>query len=488
MTISASLARIRSIAAVPLQRRRSQGGLRSLWFTIAFAMSVPVLLLVIGIHSQEGRLVGAGALVAMASVLLLGAWVMFYGNLHEQAALDAVRMVPGFERHLHFTLALGVVAVCAIEAVACGLAFGQGLNAAIVTLVVLTLLTTASNWPWLACAILVAALVGSPVAFGESTLPQMLMAFAAHRDVAGPIAVALCIGLLASVAPSVRRPARAPRTSARRDAAEVAASRARREVGGRWGDPKAPGTIVIQGWWRGGRLPPRDADPLQRALSGLPLDLHLTFGWHAQWRHWLAPFALTALMAVDALKHQFGAIFLLVAGLGLMLMASDVLGIRFALRESRREQALISMLPGVPTGARLGRGLAMRLTAMHAMSLVRGVVALALIRVAMLGTGAPLDWFESPAALAALPLACVPMAALFWTNWAHAAALRASVFKMMVVPVLLVGFAMLAPHLGWASLGAVAVLYSVPTILWCAWRWHRLAAEPTVLPAGRLGA
>ena len=32
------------------------------------------------------------------------------------------------------------------------------------------------------------------------------------------------------------------------------------------------------------------------------------------------------------------------------------------------------------------------------------------------------------------------------------------------------------------------MLYAVLTVSWCAWRWHRLAAEPTVLPAGRLGA
>ena len=47
---------------------------------------------------------------------------------------------------------------------------------------------------------------------------------------------------------------------------------------------------------------------------------------------------------------------------------------------------------------------------------------------------------------------------------------------------------MRAPHLGWASLASVAVLYIVPTIAWCAWRWNRPATEPTVLPAGRLGA
>jgi hypothetical protein len=488
MTISASLTRIRSIAAVPLQRRRSQGSLRSLWFTVAFAMSVPALLLAIGIHSQEGRLVGAGALLAMGSVLLVGAWVMFLASLAEQAEFGSARLVPGFQRHLRLALALGVVASCAIEAVGFGVAFGQAVNAALFTLIALTLLTMALRWPWLVVALLVASLFVSPAASG-ATLPQLMLMFVAHRDVAGPVVLVACVVMFSIVAPTARRPARRSPDAPRRDDAGMPGARAGRAAAGRRdGVPVAPRTTFVQAWWADGRLPPATPDPLRRALSALPLDTHATFGWHPQWRVWLALLAVTSAMAIDALKDHVWLIFCGVTWMGLIVMAANVLGVRTGLGGSRSEQALMAMLPGVPSGPRLGRALALRLTATHAMGLLRGVIALAFIRAAMRGLGVGQDWFTSPAALAALPLACVPLTALFWTNWSTARALRASVFRMMLVLALLVGFAMLAPHLGWASLGAVAMLYIVPTVLWCAWRWHRLAVEPTVLPAGRLGA
>jgi len=44
----------------------------------------------------------------------------------------------------------------------------------------------------------------------------------------------------------------------------------------------------------------------------------------------------------------------------------------------------------------------------------------------------------------------------------------------------------MVPHFGWASLGKSVTLYALPTVRWCAWRWHRMGSEPTALPVGRL--
>ena len=127
MSIGAALTRIRCIAAVPLQRRRSQGSLRSLWFTIAFAMFVPALFTLGALFTSnhEARLAAGVFTIGIGGILALGAWTVFLASLHSQAGFTSAPLVPAYTRHLRLTMAAGAAVVCAIFGILGGLFFGQ---------------------------------------------------------------------------------------------------------------------------------------------------------------------------------------------------------------------------------------------------------------------------------------------------------------------------------------------------------------------------
>lgn len=205
MTISASLTRIRRIAAVPMQRRRSQGSLRSLWFTIGFAMFLPVLLLLIGIGYPQARMVGGGAVLLMGSVLLIGAWAVFFSSLHEQATFASAPLLPGHARHLRLALLAGVLVVCGIEGVGFAIVFGQGLVASIVALAMLTLTTVALRWIWPVGVFVAAGFAWHAVPPGAWNFISVMRMLFEHRLVGSLVIVPISAALLAAAAPSSRR-------------------------------------------------------------------------------------------------------------------------------------------------------------------------------------------------------------------------------------------------------------------------------------------
>ena len=490
MTVAATLARIRCIAAVPLQRRRAQGSLRSLWFTIAFAMFLPALSVFAAIFmgGTEAWLIAGVITLILTTLLGLGAWAVFLSGLHLQADFATARLVPAQTRHLHLTMAMGVAVMCAAFGVLGHLFFGHGVLVAVGMLMLLTLVTLLAGRRWLAAIAVAGGLFcTSQPSFGTRFMDSF-NGLLAHQAFAIPIVVATCLLLLRLSAPASRGAARSPRSVPHlRAGTEVVGDPAgpepfRIEQGPQ---PSQPGRLHAR--WRSGRIPAVQRDPLRRALAVLPLYEHWGHEWRA-WLGWAWVFGQSGLLALGVVQRHADLLFLLLAVQGQVLMLASVLVVRIELAKTRGEQALMSLLPGMPAGAALTRQVALRLCASYLAGLVRGTVMLALIGAMFAWSGAPLSWLESPTALAALPLACVPMATLLWTNWAPASAMRISASLVVVAIASLVAFAMLAPHFDWASLGTVAALYTLPTLAWCAWRWHRMAGEPASLPAGRLDA
>jgi len=145
--------------------------------------------------------------------------------------------------------------------------------------------------------------------------------------------------------------------------------------------------------------------------------------------------------------------------------------------QSRREQALLQLLPGMPQG----RALNVALARLQWRDFIAGWLLTTMLLVALgAATGNQL--------LLCLPLAALPIAAMTLTR--RPALMRAPNAMTMVAPsfifLTLAGMLfLLARELStplWL-LGLAVLAVSAPLL---AWRWRRLVAAPAALPAGRL--
>jgi hypothetical protein len=156
-----------------------------------------------------------------------------------------------------------------------------------------------------------------------------------------------------------------------------------------------------------------------------------------------------------------------------------------ALWASRREQALLCLLPGAPQGARLSHWLAWRLAGTALANL-----ALLLVVVLVLGPFTNTPAFGGVPREMALSMLVLdaPLVFLLWRDWAHAQApagraqgLTASV--MAVVGGLAFAWVFwLDRH--WYELAALTLLLMLP-LGW--WRWRVISRAPAAWPVGRLG-
>ncbi|WP_457322860.1 hypothetical protein [Roseateles sp. P5_E11] len=208
-------------------------------------------------------------------------------------------------------------------------------------------------------------------------------------------------------------------------------------------------------------------------------------------QHWLHQ-SLGAVMAVGIAALSFFIAFAL-AGQGLQDnwtkgaygMAIGLASIGFnpcftlpnMLWHSRREQALMRLLPGLPQGEALNRAVAL-------MQLRHALVAWALTTA---GLGL-LAWAANNAALLCLAFGALPLS----TGWLLRAPsrMKSPTAWTTVVPILafmLMGWGMflLQKDLG-APLPLLAGISVALSAALGAWRWRTLSAAPTALPAGRL--
>lgn len=183
---------------------------------------------------------------------------------------------------------------------------------------------------------------------------------------------------------------------------------------------------------------------------------------------------LTAATWDDLLKHgNYG----IVIGL-LSALLQPVLARHQALWQSRREQALLRLLPGTPQGADLNRAVAW-LGLRQAAVVCLGLAALLL----------PLAAASGQQLAAWAVLAAVPWAVLAATRptarMRTPSALTGALPMLVCFPTAAVAeFA--GQWLGWSPV-VVALPVLVASAVLGVWRWRRLAHEPVGLPTGRLG-
>lgn len=165
--------------------------------------------------------------------------------------------------------------------------------------------------------------------------------------------------------------------------------------------------------------------------------------------------------------------------LGLMSFAlNPLLQMPAGMLRSRREQALLALVPGLPRGAALGRRLALRMTLHH---LVAWALASALA-MAIVGIGSG----DASHIVAAVVFGLLPFCSLLWRDWSavspHGGLRVVLQVAGMVLTVALL-FVLLRGGEGRLAPVAAASIASTGALL--AWRWRRLGTLPGPLPAAR---
>lgn len=458
------------------------------------------------------RLLGAAALLACGAtaalvpgsaraiavggggLLLIGLWMALVASLLAQNHPHAARFVPGHVRRLRrVALGSGAVLSVALAAVA-GLGLLRPASPALLWLASATLLTftawTMRNWLlWLLLSFGVPVLMATGVLRALAPLGQALQA----AWIAQPLAL-LALALLVLGWRVVRL--FGDGDAAHREAYACRERLRRVSQAGMAGTPDGAAVLgPVGGWfsvpferataaWLRHVL--RTASPAPRnVMRRLAVALHGHQHWVRQGVSALVALGIAALSFLLALawvgphlqnhwaKGAYGiALGLAVMGLNPCLVLPQMLW------RTRREQALLRLLPGVPVGAAQNRALA-ALQARHAF------VAWALSTLVMAG----LAWAVGDTSLLTLSFVALPVGIACLLR--DPARLRPPGSWTTVLPLLLY------MALAWGLFG-LEKKFGVPT-LWLIgpslglslalglWRWRVLRAAPQPLPAGRLG-
>ena len=471
------------VLLAPWQERRNQGAVWPFLALIGLMCALPLA----GAAFAQMPAMNAFAL-AVLSIPLFGAWVWLVLSLMQQNQPNAARLVPGQRRTLRFVLGGTWLALTSLAALV-GSAFGHASITAAAVGALLLLLLWIVRVPLLGFVFWLVPASSSRWAH-TPVVEALLSPFtAAWRD--QPEA-ALLAGLLAILIAALLSPFLVLRSG---DARHVAAYRRRakqsaairaggagptgwRGGGGMLSEWFSQGTLGFYRRWLAHVSTQRHAAMLPRALLGLGPTTHWTgqlgqvptFGSVAA----LVMFVLwlTNASAESTPVAAWGL------SIGVLTFAVNVaLQARTAIHGTRREQALIMLLPGMPRGRALNHGLAWRLSVQFVICWVLGV----LVCVLALPLGDHVAWFAIYAA------ACLPLGALLWTDWSRVkapTAISAVVPLMVVMPLALAAIALQA----WMGVPARAcVLVFVAAAAWLVvWRARRLTAAPSAFPAGRL--
>ena len=206
--------------------------------------------------------------------------------------------------------------------------------------------------------------------------------------------------------------------------------------------------------------------------------------------HWTQQLGVISVMSacvmlVDLfLAHRIGfnkaGVEGMVTGLSLALMnmcVSPVFGLSASLYASRREQALLMLLPGMPRGSALNKRLARRQLAQFVAWWTAGVAMLVLVQ-KLFGTDTPIYGY-APAALLLAPLQ--------WRDWSRQPSPRSrDVWLPMLtlaLGLLMARWLLITAH--WPALD-FALLCAGMALALAFWRGRRIARWPQAFPVGRL--
>lgn len=502
--------------AAPWRQRRNAGSLWGLGLIVFMAMLGPAAVFALSVLTQLGvgplapsdpsqasQLVahmrhGAVSVTMWAlCVLVLGAWALTVSNLLDQNKPVLAHLVPAHPARLRVALIAAWAGSVGLVALFVGVRFDQPLLTMTITAPVLAVLALSVRWPmvWILGAIApigVEAMLKWP---GREPLMASLRAQWAVQPGAiaatlAAVSVVILVGLIQSggrrhVASDEVRRNRIKRFQMRATGAQPV-------VAGKRGALDRFMSRTYFAWWR--RVLARPQSPaFSRVMLGLGPGVH--------WTNIVTVVACTGVVivaaqgvfklgavVVPALFHDFVPLMIMGATVGILpgLMGNS-LQVHARLQQTRREQALLVLLPGAPRGAALSRRLAWQFTGQFAMALV-GAVLLARSLMA-LHSGVPnvpvlpmlnrLVWLFAVGGL--------PLAVMQWRAWARAGAPTA---LGALLPMLGIGLVMGAIAFGsgldWWTDGQAASGVAAATVALCALRWWRMGREPQALPIGRL--
>lgn len=424
-------------------------------------------------------------------VVLHGAWLVVGTSLQEQNHPTAARCVPGHLRALRGAGLVGwalctVLGTLMLWAMLPPALMWQSLLLGNAVVAAFLLWSVRAWWLWLALAVYF-PLLG---AFKTTVDPLLRTAFATWRDRPNEL---LTLGLLALACLVViafgQGDARHRRVYERQ---RLMRQVQRMQMEGRPVSPAQtfvwlerlgrPFEAAMQAWQRH-LVAHADNQRRGSVLARMELVLHGNQHWIYQLMAAVTIIALVILSLVAVVLYSGVPLAVLVEhgafgmSIGLVSMALNPTLGRPILWQSRREQALLRLLPGLPQGAALNRGVAW-------ISLRQGLVVCLVLAAAL----PPLARAANHQFLLWLPVVAVPWT--IWTATRSPARMRSPSLLTTLLPMVAFYATAGLAHLActWLDLrmAAFAGLMLAASALWGAWRWRRLAAQPAALPAGRL--
>jgi hypothetical protein len=466
------------VLLAPWQQRRNQG---SMW--LFGLLLVVVGLIVLGVAAILPARAAAVLVVVVLSVPLFGGWSLLVLGLLHQNHPNTARLVPGQLRTLRCVLFVAWLVLTLLAALV-GWAFGHPWSLAAGAALLLLLLMWVVRFPVLGLFLspalaLSVQWVHAPVveaalrSFSEAGQGLALTAIPALLAGASASSFLLLQGGGAKHAQAYGR--RAKQLAAlRTGGGSPAFWRAGGSVLGRWFGNSA--ASVYQPWLAHVSTR-RTGAVLPRALLALGPTIHWTGlvgllpGLGA-----VVAVVMFILWQIDAATDSVAAWGLSIGVLTFAVNAA--IQARAAIHATRREQALMMLLPGMPRGRALNRALAQHLSLQFIISWALGVLVCALL----FPLREQLAWFAIYAA------ACLPLGALLWTDWSR---VKAPTAASAVAPLLLVMLlALVAIALqAWAGVPAWAcvLVFVAAAVLLMARRAQRVTDAPSAFPAGRFG-
>jgi hypothetical protein len=462
---------------LPLRRWRRQS---TVVFVLCLLGSLLLLAAVLYKLEDMGRAALVGAMVPVLILLALW-WMSWVGGVLAQNTPNTARLVPGHVGRLRQVLAGGWLLVGLSLCALFGWAFGLSWFAQLALALGLVLLAVTARFPWLW------AVLWIPPTFGWWWVEQAgthEAVTAARHWVNGQPVIALLptlvVGLLVMPAlVTARGHAPLPRSmpadgwSGRPRSADQHALTA---AVGAW--LRRQGMWLYR--WRLRRLcaQPQRA-PVARALLVLG-SLH----WTSQATAAIAVVLVYAilvglLVAVGVAPWPgFQRSSLQSAAMAVMYFSVSPLVQSPGLLRSRREQALLVLVPGLPRGPALSRALALRLSLSFGISWgLASVVALGIVGLEG----------EASRSVQALVFGTPPFVALYWRDWARVSpqgGLRAAMLvALLIFSGMLLGWVLRTTAPPWPVPAAASLALTAGLL---AWRWHRLGRLPAAWPAGRL--
>lgn len=414
-----------------------------------------------------------------AAGLALVLWLGFTGQVLVLDTRDAAALVPGHVQRLRELLGAGWLMFSGVIGAACAW-LGLGLPAALAWALLLALLAVMVRYPWS----WLAGWIVPSFAWWWLPLPSVRTLVAAFHDA---VTHQPLLALLATLATGlvVMGWIVDGRSSARR-------SMRRDGWSGQPAGQEMPAWARAVGAWmrrQGMRAYHLHRRRLCSRAGHAPTARVLLLLGNAHWTGQVtAAFVVLALLALACglfvglgvfpapgieRKHFVGV------SLGMMSFAlNPLLQMPAGLLRSRREQALLALVPGLPRGPALGRALALRMTLHHG---VAWALASALA-MAVVGT----DSGDASHAVAASVFGLLPFCTLLWRDWSAVSpngGLRVAIQIAGMAAVVALLFTVLRN--GWLPLPGVAAGSVVLTAALLAWRWRRLGQLPGPLPAAR---